>query len=404
MRLRIDRARLRTASYAAAAALALPISTQAPGQVARQINLVTNDNAFLVSQGFAPANTVDPNLVNPWGMSFSATSPFWISNQVTGTTTLYDGNGTPFPPATPLVVDIPSAPGAGPTGQAFIGGQGFQLTGGAGAASFAFANLDGSISAWNFSQGTTAPVQVSTPGAVYTGLAAGSSGGSNFLFAANNAAGTIDVFDQNFQPVITLGPGAFTDPNLPSGLSPFNVVNIGGKLFVTYAAGGDDADEQALGTGVVDVFGPDGTLISRFATGSLSGGSIDSLVSPWGVAVAPANFADIGGDILIGNFSDENGFINIFDPSGNFLDILTMGGNPFNMPYLWAIGSRTGGPNVNPDALYITAGIGDEEDGLFAELLPVPEPSTWAMMLLGFGAMGLTFRGRDRRRTALAST
>jgi len=400
MRLRIDRARLRTALLATAAAFALPCSTQALGQIAQQIDLVTDDNAFLVSQGFAPANTVDPNLVNPWGMSFSPTSPFWISNQVSGNTTLYTGNGTPFPQPTPLVVTIPSAPGAGPTGQAFVGGSGFQLSGG-GNAFFAFANLDGSISAWN--GGTTATVQATTPDAVYTGLAAGSSGGSNFLFAANNAGGTIDVFDQNFAQV-TLGAGAFTDPNLAAGLSPFNVVNIGGQLFVTYAAGGDAADEQALGTGAVDVFSTDGTLIGRFATGSLSGGDIDSLVSPWGVAQAPTNFADIGGDILIGNFSDEDGFINIFDPSGTFLGMLTMGGDPFNMPYLWAIGSRTGGPGVDPNSLYITAGIGDEEHGLFAQLRPVPEPSTWAMMLVGFGAIGVAFRRRAKPKAALAST
>jgi uncharacterized protein (TIGR03118 family) len=220
----------------------------------------------------------------------------------------------------------------------------------------------------------------------------GSSGGSNFLYAANNAAGTVDVFDQNFNPV-SLGSGAFTDPNLPSGLSPFNVVNVGGQLFVTYAAGGPDADEQALGTGAVDIFSTDGTLVGRFATGG-------NLLSPWGVAQAPSGFDSLGGDILIGNFSDENGFINIFDPSGDYLGMLTMGGDPFNMPYLWALGFRTGGAGVDPNSLYITAGIGDEEHGLFAQLLPVPEPSTWAMMLAGFGAIGLSFRARARPKAA----
>src|SRR5207247_4993835 len=132
-----------------------------------------------------------------------------ISDQVTAVSTLYTGSGTPFPQATPLVVSIPSAPDAGPTGQAFVAGSGFQLTGG-GNAVFAFANLDGSISAWNGALGTTAAVQATTPGAVYTGLAAGSSGGSNYLYAANNAAGTIDVFTQNFGAA-TLA-GSFTDP------------------------------------------------------------------------------------------------------------------------------------------------------------------------------------------------
>jgi len=396
MGLRTHGSRLRTALFATAAMVALPYSSQALGQIANQINLVTDDQAFLASQGFAPANTTDPNLINPWGMSFGPTSPFWISNQGTGTSTLYTGSGTPFPQPTPLVVTIPgSASGpTGPTGQVFAAGSGFAMDNNAGNAVFIFANLNGTISAWNSGSGMAAAIQATTPGAIYTGLALGSSGGSNFLYAANNAAGTIDVFDQNFQPV-TLS-GTFQDQNLPAGLSPFNVANIGGQLFVTYAAGGADADEQALGTGAVDVFTMDGTLLGRFATGG-------NLLSPWGIAQAPANFDSLGGDILIGNFSDSDGFINIFDTSGNFLGLLTMNGDPFNMPYLWSLGVRTGGLNVDPNSLYITAGIGDEEHGLFAQLRPVPEPSTWAMMLVGFGAMGLTLRRRAKPKAQLAS-
>jgi len=390
MGLRTHGSRLRTALFATAAMVALPYSSQALGQIANQINLVTDDQAFLASQGFAPANTTDPNLINPWGMSFGPTSPFWISNQGTGTSTLYTGSGG----VVPLVVSMPTIPNGpnGPTGQVFAFGSGFAMGNNAGNAGFIFANLNGTISAWN--GGTSAAVQATTSGAVYTGLAMGSSGGSNFLYAANNAAGTIDVFDQNFQPV-TLG-GSFQDQNLPAGLSPFNVANIGGQLFVTYAAGGADADEQALGTGAVDVFTMDGTLLGRFATGG-------NLLSPWGIAQAPANFDSLGGDILIGNFSDSDGFINIFDPSGNFLGLLTMNGDPFNMPYLWSLGVRTGGLNVDPNSLYITAGIGDEEHGLFAQLRPVPEPSTWAMMLVGFGAMGLAFRRQAKPKATPAS-
>jgi uncharacterized protein (TIGR03118 family) len=388
MRLRRNGQALRSALLATAG-LALCCSTEAVGQVAQQINLVTDNQAFLATQGFSPAATEDSLLVNPWGMSFSATSPFWISNQGSATATLYTGDGT----KQGLTVSIPSAPGAGPTGQVFAGGSGFAL--GGSTASFIFANLDGTISAWNGALGTTAQVQVTTPNAVYTGLALGSSGGSNFLYAANNAAGTIDVFGQNFQPATLTGN--FTDPNLPAGLAPFNIANIGGQLFVTYAAGGPDADEQALGTGAVDLFNLDGTFIGRFATGG-------NLLSPWGVAVAPAGFDSLGGDILIGNFSDEDGFINIFTPGGTFLGALTMNGQPFNMPYLWSLAFRPTGPSVDPNALYLTAGIGDEQHGLFAELLPVPEPSTWAMMLVGFGAMGMALRGRVRAKTALAST
>ena len=165
------------------------------------------------------------------------------------------------------------------------------------------------------------------------------------------------------------------------------------------SAGGRPAQpaERAPVAGAVDVFNTDGTLIGRFATGG-------NLLSPWGITQAAANFANLGGDILIGNFSDEDGFINIFAPNGTPLGLLTMNGDTFNMPYLWALGFRTGGPGVDPNSLYITAGIGDEEHGLFAQLVPVPEPSTWAMMLVGFGAIGLAFRGRRRPKSALAAT
>jgi uncharacterized protein (TIGR03118 family) len=395
MRRRTIGSSLRTALLASAVALSLPYSTGALCQVAQQINLVTDDAAFLALQGFTPANTVDQNLINPWGMSFSAGSPFWISNQGSNTSTLYTGNGTPAPVGTPLIVTIPSpnAPPGGPTGQAFVGTSTFTMDNNGGNAIFAFANLDGTISAWNPAQGTSAVVQFDNPNvAVYTGLAVGTNGSSNFLYAANNAAGTIDVLNQSFDPV-SFGPTAFQDTTLAPGLSPFNVVNIGGNLFVTYAAGGADADEQDLGTGAVNVFSTNGTLLGRFATGG-------NLLSPWGVAQAPAGFAGLGGDILIGNFSDEDGFINIFDPTGNFLGLLTMSGNPFNMPYLWSLDFRPTGPNVDPNSLYFTAGIGDEDHGLFAQLVPVPEPSTWASMLIGFGVIGLGFRRRGKLKTA----
>ena len=166
---------MRTALFATAFAAALSYSTAAlsTAQQVNQINLVTDNATFLASQGFTPANTVDPNLINPWGMSFSPTSPFWVSNQGTGTTTLYTGNGTPFPQPNPLVVTIPgSASGpSGPTGQAFNSTTSFHLANNNPAA-FLFANLNGTISAWNGGSGTTAQVVAGTPGsAVYTGLA-----------------------------------------------------------------------------------------------------------------------------------------------------------------------------------------------------------------------------------------
>ncbi len=386
---------MRTALFATAFAAALSYSTAAlsTAQQVNQINLVTDNATFLASQGFTPANTVDPNLINPWGMSFSPTSPFWVSNQGTGTTTLYTGNGTPFPQPNPLVVTIPgSASGpSGPTGQAFNSTTSFHLANNNPAA-FLFANLNGTISAWNGGSGTTSQVVAGTPGsAVYTGLALGSVGTDNFIYAANHAGG-IDVFNQSFAPV-TLG-GNFTDPNLPADLSPFNIANIGGHLYVTYAQVGPDADEAPLGSGVVDIFNTDGSFLSRFVTGDLS----NNVSSPWGITLAPAGFGVFGNAFLIGNFSDENGFINAFSSDGTYLGMLTAGSDPFNMPYLWSLGFRTGGPNIDPNALYFTAGIGDEEHGLFGELQAVPEPATWAMMLLGFGVMGIALRRGSKRQ------
>lgn len=391
------RKHLRGVLLATAVAVALPYSSDASAanQPVAQINLVTDDQGFLTSQGFSPANTVDPNLINPWGMSFGPTSPFWISNQGAGNSTLYTGNGTHFPPGNPLVVTIPgSATGpSGPTGQAFNSTTSFHLANN-NPATFLFANLNGTVSAWNGGSGTTAQVVAGTPGgAVYTGLALGSVGNDNFIYAANHAGG-IDVFNQSFAPA-TLA-GNFTDPNLPSGLSPFNIANIGGHLYITYAQAGPDADEAPLGSGLVDIFNTDGTFLSRFVTGSLT----NNMSSPWGITVAPTGFGVFGNAFLIGNFSDENGFINAFASDGTYLGMLTSGSDPFNMPYLWSLGFRTGGPNVDPNALYFTAGIGDEEHGLFGELRAVPEPSTWAMMLLGFGVVGFVLRRSSKPELA----
>lgn len=388
MRLRFDRARLRTVTSVTAFALALPISTQALCQAVAQTNLTTDDQAFLMSLGYEPAAHVDGNLINPWGMSYSNTSPFWLSDQGTAKSTLYNGAGVPQA----LVVSIPG--NGGPTGQVFNGTTDFQLTPG-NAARFIFANLDGSISGWNPTVNpTNALVAVpASQGTVYTGLATGNNGSGNFLYAANIAGGTIDVFDANFQPA-TLG-GSFVDPNLPAGYSPFNVANIGGTLYVTYALG-PDPDEADLGTGIVDRFTTDGVFLDRFVTADLT----NNVLSPWGVTQAPGGWDQFANAILIGNFAEDDGFINAFASDGTYLGMLMVGSDPFNVPYLWALGTRSSTSGFDSSAVFFTAGIGDEEHGLFGQLLPVPEPSTWAMMLVGFGAMGFALRRQTRLKLA----
>lgn len=364
---------------ASCAALMAASPAFAANQMIAQRNLATDSQMFLASQGFAPAATEDADLINPWGMSFSATGPFWTSDQGSGKATLYNGFGA----KQGLTVTIPGTAGgpSGPTGQVFNPTADFVLGNGT-KASFLFANLNGTISGWNGAAGTTALVQVDkgAGGAIYTGLAMGStSGGQNRLYAANAGNGTVDVFDAGFAQVMS---GGFVDPNLPAGLAPFNIVNIGGQLYVTYAPPGPNADEAPLGTGVVDVFTTDGAFVRRFATGG-------NLLSPWGVAKAPGSFGAFGDAILIGNFAEEDGFINAFRESdGAYLGMLAMGSDPFRMPYLWSLAFRTGGVGVDPNALYFTAGIGDEEHGLFGQLTAVPEPATWALMLAGFAFAG----------------
>ncbi len=341
-----------------------------------QTNLVSNVPGL--------AANFDANLRNPWGISHSATSPFWVSDQAANVATLY--NAASVPQA--LVVSIPPSapPPTGPTGEVFAGIANNFVVNGA-PANFVFATLAGSIDAWTGSLGTTAQVVATTPNAVYTGLAIGNNGTANFLYAANFAAGHIDVFNSSFAPA-TLS-GSFTDPNLPAGYVPYNIQNVGGKLYVQYSQVDPVTHEAAAGAGlgVVNVFDLNGNFLQRLHTGG-------PLNAPWGIAVAPAGFGEFGGDVLVGNFGD--GTINAFDPiTGNFLGALRdSSGDPIVNGGLWGLDFRAPGSGFDPNALFITAGINDEADGLFAEIKAVPEPGAMALAALGF----LTLAGIVRRR------
>ena len=366
--------------------------------------LVTDDPSVLAALGYGAAPTVDPALINPWDFANAGTGPWVTANAggnggggVAGTASVYSGTGKILSSA----VSIPQAVGpaqggmsgpVGPTGDVYAGGAGIMLPGG-GEATYVFDNLDGSISGWD---GTSASAQTLLAGrtgghlAAYTGLEIGASGGQTLLYAANNITGAIDVFNTALAPV-TLA-GAFVDPGAnPDGLLPFNIQSIDGHLWVTYAAGGPAAASAPLGSGFVSEFNMDGTFVRRFATGG-------DLSSPWGVAIAPANFGAYSNDVLIGNFNDTGGlgFISAYSLSGTFQGLLEQNGAPIVLPGLWALQFGAGGDNGPTNALYFTAGIGAESHGLFGDIAAVPEPSSWATMLLGLGIVGAGFRGRRR--------
>jgi uncharacterized protein (TIGR03118 family) len=370
----------KTALLAAGVVAALGFAVQKSEAGYIQTNLVSDLSGLAV--------ITDPVLHNPWGISHSATSPFWVSDQGTNLTTLYVVNSAGVSKNTtlPQVSIPPTASGPqGPTGQVTnIGGSNFSISGGP--ARFIFADLNGTIYAWNQSLGTTAAPAVSTPNAVYTGLAISS--GKDRLYAANTAAGTIDVFNGSFAPV-SLGTGAFQNP-FP-GLVPFNVQQIGGKIYVTYAVSGRPNMQAATeGSGAVAVFNKDGTLLQ-----TLQGGK---LASPWGLTLAPSAFGQFGGDLLVGNFSFATSEINAFDP----LTLAYEGTIPIDPGAgntsggLWALTFGNGGSGGNPNVLYFSDGINGEKDGLFASI-SVPEPSSLlsliaALSLLSIG-YGIARRG-----------
>jgi uncharacterized protein (TIGR03118 family) len=314
----------------------------------------TNLVADIASLG---ALTVDPSLVNPWGIAFGSTGILWVANNGTGTATTYAQDGS----KQSLTVTIPSATAgqAGtPTGQIFNGTTDFVIPG-AGPALFIFAGEDGTIAAWNTAGGGAATLVAdrSTNGAVYKGIAMASNAGANFLYLTNFKGGSVDVFDANYAFV-----KSFTDGTIPAGFAPFGIQNINGNLYVTYAKqlGPDNVDDdKGAGNGFVDVFAPDGTMIRRFV-------SQGSLNSPWGVALAPTGFGGLGGDILIGNFGD--GAIGAYDPNtGALVQMLHKAdGTQIAIDGLWGL---VFAPN-NSTTLFFSSGPQDEAHGLVGTLTP----------------------------------
>lgn len=313
---------------------------------------------ILTSDQTATAPHIDPNLQNPWGLSYSPSGPFWAADQRTGKSTIYNGTGTP----SSLVVTIPPAPGhprGTPTGTVFNPSTGFHVLGQR--SMFLFATQDGTISGWNSAAGTTAVIAVDNSAvAKYTGLEFGNNGTENLLYAANFFAGRIDVFDSNFQPVTLTG--SFIDPNLPAGFAPFNIVRSGSRLFVAYGKQ-NAAKSNAVfcaGCGFVDIFDLNGNFRKRFA-------SQGTLNAPWGMAVAPASFGTFSSDILVANLGD--GRINAYTSGGTFLgQLLDATSKPITLPGLWAIKFGNGGMGGLKTELFFVSGPGAYAHGRFGKI------------------------------------
>jgi uncharacterized protein (TIGR03118 family) len=313
---------------------------------------------------------IDPNLVNAWGMSRASTSPWWVSDNGTGLSTLYNAAGA----AQGLVVTIPLPNGqsgtAAPTGTVFNAFNGaFEVSPGQHAI-FLFATEDGTISGWNPNvNATNAVIKVdnSASGAVYKGLAIGMTPGGPRLYTSNFISGQVEIYDAKFHRVNVNRTAAFTDSRLPANYAPFGIQNVAGNIVVTFAKRlpGEKDEIHGAGLGFVDVFDLNGNLLLRLQHNP-------TLNAPWGIAQAPADFGSFSHRLLIGNFGD--GTIHAYNPVSGKLEgrIEDANGAPISIDGLWAI--SFGGGNTNSglaNELFYTAGPNDEADGLFGKLAPV---------------------------------
>jgi uncharacterized protein (TIGR03118 family) len=311
----------------------------------------TITNQVADQSGVAPVT--DPLLVNPWGLSQAPGSPLWVANNGSDSSTLY--NKDTFAKV-PLNVAVPG----GPTGTTFVGiGNAFNISSGGttGQTVFAFATQSGQIQGWNPTVDlthTVVAVDQSASGAVFTGLTLGTAGASPRLYAADFAHGVVSMFDTSYNQI-----GAFTDPQLPDGYAPFNVQNLNGQLYVTFAlreAGGSD-EVAGHARGFVDVFDTDGNLVRRLVQHG-------RLNAPWGLAIAPASFGKLAGALLVGNFGD--GRITAYDATtGRYIGVVKGEDNTrVAIDGLWALHT---GPN---GTITFSAGPDDETHGLLGSIGP----------------------------------
>jgi len=311
------------------------------------------------------APNIDPNLVNPWGLSRATGSPWWVSDNGTSLSTLYDGGGV----AQSLVVSIPGPdgqPGGTPTGTVFNYTSSFEVSAG-NPAIFLFSTEDGTISGWNPNVNLNSSViKINRTGsAVYKGLAIATTPTGPRIYASNFATGAVDVFNGNFQKIAV--QGGFLDANLPANYAPFGIQNVGGNIVVTFAhrkPGSLDEDHGA-GLGFVDVFDVNGKLVLRLQHNS-------ALNAPWGIAMAPGDFGTFSHRLLVGNFGD--GWIHAYNTVTGKLEgtMVDANGTPIAIGGLWAL-SFGGDTTKNGLAteLFFTAGANDEADGIFGKITAI---------------------------------
>ncbi|MHB8382295.1 MAG: TIGR03118 family protein [Candidatus Binataceae bacterium] len=348
-------------------ALILAASARAQMPDAKQKSSSYTQTNLVSSMKSLKAKVHDANLINPWGLVQGPT-PFWISDNNAGVSTLYNGSGKVVSikvggKHVPFVVTVPpprnSNSMAAPSGVVF-NHTATDFNGDL----FIFSTEDGTISGWQQADAADAMLHVdnsaiptTATGAVYKGLAIATLNGHQFLYATNFRSGTIDVFDGGYNPVSLTG--TFTDPNPIAGFAPFGISLFGtSNLWVSYAmqdAAKHDPVHQA-GAGYIDIFTTDGVFMKRFATGG-------NLNAPWGMALAPATFGALGNTFWIGNFGDGN--INAFDAAGNSMgQPADRHGKPLNVDGLWSLVFGNG-TNASAKSLYFTAGPNKETEGIF---------------------------------------
>jgi uncharacterized protein (TIGR03118 family) len=328
--------------------------------VSAQAGTITQEN--LTSDGTIQANNTDPNLKNPWGITFSPSGPFWVSDNASGLATVYNTAGQ----IQSLVVTVPSANGkktGSPTGQVYNpSSTDFAVTenGTTGPAAFLFDSEDGTISGWAPSvdpSNAVIAVDLSAKGAVFKGLAYYTDAkGNNFLFAADLNAGVVDEFDSTFKLV-----NSFRDKTLESVYAPHNIAILNGNIYVAYAwvNGKRNGVIPHPGWGVVEQIDPTGKVLAKAAGGKLN--------APWGLAIAPASFGHYAGDLLVGNFG--NGHISAFSttlvPKG---DVMSAPKTPLVIDGLWGLIVGNGGGGGSKSDIYFTAGPNHQTNGLFGSL------------------------------------